>query len=82
LLLGYELSYDGRRSTLDGSALGGYVLSSLYLRYPALVAGLDVSLGIANLFDKSYAQPAALTNWQNSFEQDGRSIRLVLGYRF
>jgi hypothetical protein len=34
------------------------------------------------LFDKRYAQPAAVTNWQNSFEQDGRTVQLKLSFRY
>jgi outer membrane receptor protein involved in Fe transport len=41
-----------------------------------------VSLGIGNLFDRRYAQPAADTNWQNALEQDGRSLRIQLSQRF
>ena len=35
-----------------------------------------------NLFDKRYAHPGSDTNWQNAFEQDGRSVRLQLGFRY
>ena len=82
LLAGYALIYNGKRLTGDGSQLGGYALSSLTLSTDALVSGLDLSLGISNLFDKRYSQPAADINWQNAFEQDGRSVRLSVGYRF
>ena len=43
---------------------------------------LEVSLSVHNLSDKRHAQPGADSNWQNAFEQDGRSTRLALGYRF
>ena len=73
---GYELRYDSRRLTLDGTYLGGYVLSNFILSTDRIAPGLSLSLGIYNLFDKRYAQPAADTNWQNAFEQDGRSVML------
>jgi iron complex outermembrane receptor protein len=79
---GYELQYDSRRLTLDGTYLGGYVLSNLILSTDRLAPGLALSLGLYNLFDKHYAQPGADTNWQNAFEQDGRSIMLKVVYRF
>ena len=79
---GYELHYDSRRLSLDGSRLGGYALSNLSLNTEALAKGLDVSLAIYNLFDKRYAHPAADVNWQNAFEQDGRTVRLKLSYRY
>jgi iron complex outermembrane receptor protein len=79
---GYELRYDSKRLSLDGTRLGGYALSNLMLSTDTLARGVDVSLGIFNLFDKRYAQPAADSNWQNAFEQDGRSVRLKLDARF
>lgn len=82
LRLGYEMQYNGGRKTLLGSTLGGYAVSNLYLSTEKLANGLEVSLGIRNLFDKKYAHPGAETNWQNSLEQDGRSLRLEARYRF
>ena len=82
LRAGYELQYDSQRRTLDGTDLGGYALSNLYLSTGSLAKGLEVSLGIRNLFDKRYAHPAADSNWQNTLEQDGRSVRVKLSYRF
>jgi len=78
---GYELQYDSRRLSLDGSKLGGYAVSNLYLSTDALAKGMELSLGIYNLFGKRYAYPGSDTNWQNALEQDGRSIRLKLTYR-
>ena len=82
LRLGYELRYDSKRLSLDGSKLGGYALSNLLLNSTRLAKRLDASIGIYNLFDKRYAQPGAGINWQNAFEQDGRSVRVKLSYRF
>lgn len=82
LRAGYEWRYDSRRLTLDGSKLGGHAVSNLHLSTEALAKGLELSLGIQNLFDKRYAHPGADTNWQNSLEQDGRSVRLSADYRF
>jgi iron complex outermembrane receptor protein len=82
LRLGYELRYDGPRLTLDGTTLGGYGLSNVYLSTEALAKGLELALALDNIGNKRYAQPAAPTNWQNSFEQDGRSVRLKASYAF
>lgn len=80
--LGYEWQYDGARRTLDGSDAGGYALSHLYLSTDQWVRGLSLGLGVRNVFDKRYAHPGADTNWQNTLEQDGRSVRLEARYRF
>lgn len=82
LRAGYELRYDGGRLSLDGSKLGGYALSNVTLGIDNLAHGLDVSVGIFNLFGKRYYQPGSDTNWQNSFEQDGRSARVSFSYGF
>ena len=79
---GYELRYDSQRLGLDGTRLGGYALSNLHLSTEALARGLELSVGILNLFDRRYAHPAADTNWQNALEQDGRSLRAKINYRF
>jgi iron complex outermembrane receptor protein len=78
--LGYELRYDSSRLTLNGTTLGGYTLSNLFLSTESLVKGLEVSLGIGNLFNKHYAQPASANHWQDSLEQDGRSVRADVHY--
>jgi outer membrane receptor protein involved in Fe transport len=82
LRAGYEVRYDGKRLSLDGSRLGGYVLSNLILSTDRIAPGVVLSVGAYNLFDRRYAQPGADTNWQNAFEQDGRSIRLKLQFNF
>ena len=82
LRLGYELQYDSERLSNDGSLLGDYAVSNLQLSTDTLAKGLDLSVGIYNLFDKRYAHPAADSNWQNALEQDGRSVRVKLSYRF
>jgi len=79
---GYEWRYDSQRLTLDGSNLGGFAVSNLHLSTEALAKGLELSLGLQNLFDKRYAHPGADINWQNAFEQDGRSVRFKASYRF
>jgi len=78
--LGYELRYDSSRLTLNGAPLGGYTLSNLFLSTESLARGLEVSVGVGNLFDKHYAQPASANHWQDSLEQDGRSVRADVHY--
>ena len=82
LRLAYEWSFVGRRHTPDGAALGGYPVSGVHLLAPQIVPRLDVSLGIANLFNKRYAHPLPTGNWMRSLAQDGRSATLKMTYRF
>jgi outer membrane cobalamin receptor len=80
LRLGYELRYDSSRLTLDGTTLGGYALSNLFLSTESLAKGLELSLGVGNMFDKRYAQPASANHWEDWLEQDGRSVRVDVHY--
>lgn len=82
LRLGYELQYDSKRLTNDGTYTDDVWLSNLNLTASNWARGLEVSLGIRNLFDQDYVHPAAGRNWQNVLEQDGRSVRVRLEYRF
>lgn len=82
LRLGYELQYAADRRTVDGTDVPGYWLSNLNLVADKWARGLEVSLGLYNLFDGDYAQPGSAFNWQNVFEQDGRNARLKAVYRF
>jgi len=79
---GYELHFDGKRQSLDGSKLGGYALSNLTVSVDGLTHETDLSVSVFNLFDKHYAQPGADINWQNAFVQDGRSVRVSFRHRF
>jgi outer membrane receptor protein involved in Fe transport len=82
LQLGYEMQFDSKRLSLDGTELGDYAVSNLYLSTNTLITGMELSLGIYNLFDKRYSHPAADSNWQNALEQDGRSVQARLQYKF
>lgn len=80
--LGLEWRAMSRRLTNDGSDVAGHALTHLHLSNDQLWPGLDLSLRIENLFGRRYADPGADSSWQNSIEQDGRAVRLKLGYAF
>lgn len=82
LRLGYELQYSGARQSLNGAKLDAYWLSHLYLVADKWARGLEVSLRISNLFDTQYQHTGSHNNWQNAFDQDGRSVQATLSYRF
>jgi outer membrane receptor protein involved in Fe transport len=77
---GFEARYDGTRTTMDGSTLPHSLVCNLNLSMP-LSSRVAVSLGVQNLLDAHYSQPGSRNNWQNSLEQDGRSIQMRLDYR-
>lgn len=82
LRLGAELQYDAKRKAIDDSSIDGYWLSHLTLLADKWVTGMEVSLGLRNLFNQHYQHPGADTNWQTRLDQDGRSAWLKMDYRF
>lgn len=84
LRMGYELHYDGKRYNEAGDAIAANWRSNLHLRAERWAKGLEVSLSVLNLFDRRHAHPGGgqFLHWQPAFEQDGRSLRLALDYRF
>lgn len=82
LRMGYEMRYDSSRRTREGNNTDSYAVSNLRLSTDRLRQGLEVGLTVRNLFDKHYAQPGANTNWQNTLQQDRRSIAMDAQFRF
>jgi iron complex outermembrane receptor protein len=82
LRAGIEWQAESGRLTLDGSRVGGNAQTHLTLAAEGWLPGLDLSLSVRNLADKRYAHPGADTNWQNTLEQDGRSVRVLGRWRF
>jgi len=80
---GLELLYTGRRLTLQGNALGGFTVANVNFVAASLTRGLDLSAGVFNLLDKSYADPGSIGNApQDAIPQDGRHFRVKLTWRF
>jgi iron complex outermembrane receptor protein len=82
LLAGWETQYTSPRRTLAGNYLGGFPLANLTLLARNLGRHADLSLSLYNLFDKSYAVPGGYEHLQDALQQDGRSFRVKVGYRF
>jgi iron complex outermembrane receptor protein len=79
---GLELQYHGTSRTLAGRRADDFVTANLTLFSRELVKGLEVSASIYNLFDTKYGYPGAEDHLQDVIQQDGRSFRLKLTYRF
>lgn len=82
LRAGAELQFTGSRKTLAGNTTGGFVTANLTLLSQELAQGADISATVYNLFDRRYADPARPEHAQDAIQQDGRSFRLKLDYRF
>jgi iron complex outermembrane receptor protein len=80
---GVELQGLSRRLSDDGAAsTPGYVIANATLFSRELVKGLELSASLYNLLDKHYSDPVGPDFSQRFIEQDGRSFRVKLTYRF
>jgi outer membrane receptor protein involved in Fe transport len=82
LLAGWESQYTSSRTTLAGNQLGGFMLSNLTLSSRKLDRHIDLSLSLHNLFDKRYSVPGGYEHLQDALQQDGRSFRIKVGFKF
>ena len=77
-----EVQYTGQRRTLSGGTLDDFVVVNLTLFSHNLVKGVSVSASVYNLLDTRYRDPGGQEHVQDGIEQDGRSVRLKLTYRY
>ena len=82
LKLAAETHFTGQRRTLAGATLGSFAVTHLTLRAPEVAPGLELSAHVHNLFDKSFSDPGSGEHLQDALEQDGRTFRLKVTYRF
>ena len=91
IFAGLEVQYTSKRhtvytdlasDTLVGADVPGYAVVNFTLFSQNLVKNLDVSASIYNLLDKTYDDPSSRFHLQNAIQQDGRTFRLRLTYRF
>jgi len=82
LSAGLEVQYQTKRKTVAGDETSGFVVTNLTLFNQDSVDGLQASISVYNLFDKTYSNPGSEEHAQDQIEQDGRSFWLKLGYTF
>ncbi len=82
LSLGWETLYTSQREAISGATAPEFWLSNLTLFGHNIRPGMDVSVSIYNLFDQRFFDPANPEHIQGLIEQDGRTFRLKLTYRF
>jgi iron complex outermembrane receptor protein len=61
---------------------GSFAVTNITLFTRDLIKNLEASASVYNLFDKEYGDPGAGEHFQDTIEQDGRTVRLKLTYRF
>lgn len=79
---GIELQYSSATENTRHQPTPGYLLANWTLFSRELTKNLEASLSVHNVFDKKYAFPAAPDYLQSSIQQDGRTLRFKLTYRY
>lgn len=82
LFAGLEIQYNGKSKTLADDYADDFVLINLSLTYRSPSKRLEVATGLYNLFDTKHAYPGFREHIQDTIEQDGRTFRIKLTYRF
>jgi iron complex outermembrane receptor protein len=77
---GGETQYVSRRNSVGGETLGGLWLVNVTLFSATLVEGIELSASAYNVFDSNYRDPTS--GDLDAVEQDGRTFRLKVLYRF
>ncbi len=72
----------GQPITVQGDDAASYGVVNLTLFSQNLVKNLEFSASVYNVLDRHYGDPASNFHVQDLIEQDGRSFRLKLTYRF
>lgn len=72
----------GQPLTVQGEEAGGFGLVNFTLFSQNLIKNLEFSASVYNLLDRRYGDPASSFHVQDIIEQDGRSFRIKLTYRF
>jgi iron complex outermembrane receptor protein len=72
----------GQPITVQGEDAGGYGIVNLTLLSQKLIKNVEFSASLYNILNHRYADPASDFHVQDIIEQDGRSFRVKLTYRF
>ncbi len=82
IFAGLEEQYTSRRMLIDGSDGGSFFITNLTLSAQHFINGLDASMSVYNLFNRTYADPASHQHMQSAIEQDGLGFRFKMSYKF
>lgn len=82
LFASMELQAMSKRTTVRNDSVSAFAVCNFTLFSRELVEGLEASVSIYNAFDQHYSDPVAVDYRQNSIDQDGRSFRAKLTWKF
>ena len=74
--------YTGPVSTLGNNVLGGFSVLNATITGHILRKHLDLSASLYNALNKRYADPGRPEDPEDAIQQDGRTFRVKITYRF
>jgi iron complex outermembrane receptor protein len=82
LFLGVEEQYMSKRKTLANREADAFFITNMTLYSQKLLKGMEISGSVYNLFGETHGDPVGAEFRQDIIEQDGRSFRIKLTYKF
>ena len=82
LFAGLELQYVSSVRTVRPGRADDFWIANATLFSHELFKGVDLSASVYNLFDERFGHPGSAEHTQDVIEQNGRSFRVKLTYRF
>ncbi|MBF0560281.1 MAG: TonB-dependent receptor, partial [Nitrospirae bacterium] len=79
---GAEEQFSSSRRTLLGDSTGCSYVTNVTIFSQKIIRNLEFSGSIYNLFDQKYGDPGAEEHREDLIEQNGRTFRLKLTYKF
>jgi len=77
-----DVQYVSKRATLAGPNVAAYVAPNFTLYTRNVLNRWEISASLYNGFNRRYADPSGNGLVENSILQDGRTVRIKVGYRF
>jgi outer membrane receptor protein involved in Fe transport len=77
-----DLQYVSKRATLAGPNVAVYVVPNFTLSTRNVLNRWEISASVYNGFNRRYADPSGNRLVENTILQDGRTVRIKVGYRF
>ncbi len=78
----FECRYVSERNMIQDGTVKDYAVGNLTFLWKNVINGLELSASVYNLFDEKYSDPVSKDHEQKSIEQDGRTFRLKLTYKY
>jgi outer membrane receptor protein involved in Fe transport len=82
MFVSLDAQYRSRIQNLAGGSISPFAVVNATLLARNLGKRVDLSASIYNLLDKQYFDPPSTENLQQAIQQDGRSFRVKMTWRW